>query len=214
MVRVVQTFVMIVLMDLVFWDMGNDEEGIQGKAGFAFFISINQIFMSLFSVLLLFLVERPVFLREYAGKMYGVMSYFISKSVIEIPFQLIFPFILAVCVYFAVGMTADAGRFFIFAAVLILDVLSATSLGFFIGCAIQNASVATAMVTILLLPFILFGGFFVNLDDIYVWLRWLQYLSPIRYSTEALLRNEFENNSEYDGKVTFERYKYDLGLGW
>jgi len=95
-VRIIQTIVMVVLIDLVFWNMGDDQEGIQGKAGFAFFISINQIMMSLFSVLLLFLVERPVFLREYASKMYGVWSYFISKSIIEIPFQLIFPFIFAV----------------------------------------------------------------------------------------------------------------------
>jgi ABC-type multidrug transport system permease subunit len=64
-----------------------------------------------------------------------------------------------------------------------------------------------------MLPFILFGGFFVNLGDVYVWLRWIQYLSPIRYSTEALLRNEFEDNPKYAGMVTYEKYHYDLGLG-
>jgi len=63
-----------------------------------------------------------------------------------------------------------------------------------------------------MLPFILFGGFFVNLGDVYVWLRWIQYLSPIRYSTEAILRNEFEDNSKYEGKITYQQYEYDLGL--
>lgn len=90
--------------------------------------------------------------------------------------------------------------------------LVATSIGFFVGCAIPNASIATASVTLIMLPFILFGGYFVNLDDVYVWLRWIQYLSPIRYSTEALIRNEFEDNSKYSGQVTYEQYNYDLGL--
>lgn len=211
-IRIIQTVVIIVLIVLVFYDLGEDTEGINGKAGFAFFIGINQVMTSLFSVLLLFLVERPVFLREYSGKLYGVWSYFTSKSIIEVPFQVIFPFITSVCIYFAVGFTEDAGRFFIFALILILDVLVATSMGFFVGCAVQNASAATSLVTVAMLPFILFAGFFVNLDDIYVWLRWLQYLSPIRYSTEAILRNEFEDNSKYDGIVTYQKYNYDLGL--
>lgn len=94
-VRVIQTVVMAVLIILVFWDMGNDQQGIDGKAGFAFFISINQIMTALFSVLLMFLMERPVFLREYASKMYGIWTYFTSKSLIEIPFQFIFPFLLS-----------------------------------------------------------------------------------------------------------------------
>lgn len=212
-IRVIQTIVMIVLCILVFYDMGEDDEGVAGKGGFAFFISINQVMTSLFSVLLLFLIERPVFLREYAGKLYGVFSYFTSKSVIEVPFQVIFPFVTAVCVYFAVGFTADAGRFFLFALILILDVLVATSMGFFVGCAVQNASAATALVTVVMLPFILFAGYFVNLGDVYVWLRWLQYLSPIRYSTEAILRNEFEDNSIYNNSNNiYEQFNYDIGL--
>lgn len=95
-IRVLQTVVMIVLVVLVFWDMGNDQEGITGKTGFAFFVSINQIMTTLFSVLLTFLIERAVFLREYSGRLYGVWTYFTSKSIIEIPFQLLFPFILSV----------------------------------------------------------------------------------------------------------------------
>lgn len=75
--------------------MGEDTEGIEGKGGYSFFLSINQIMTALFSVLLTFLSERPVFLREYANKMYGIWPYFISKSLIEIPFQALIPFFVA-----------------------------------------------------------------------------------------------------------------------
>jgi len=67
--------------------MGTDQEGVDGKAGYTFFLSINQIMTALYSVLLTFLSERPVFLREYANRMYGIWTYFVSKSIVEIPFQ-------------------------------------------------------------------------------------------------------------------------------
>jgi len=65
----------------------------------------------------------------------------------------------------------------------------------------------------MMIPFIIFAGYFVNLNDVYVWLRWIQYISPVRYSTEALIRNEFEGNNKYGDVVTYEKYGYDLGIG-
>ena len=79
---------------------------------------------------------------------------------------------------------------------------------------VNNAAVA-ATLSMVFMPFILFGGFFVNLDDVYVWLSWLQYLSPIRYSTEALVRNEFQNNEKYgEYSKIYEDYNLNLGLGY
>ena len=212
-VRVIQAIIMSILIILVFWDMGTDTEGVNGKAGYLFFISINQVMTALFSVLLTFLSERPVFLREYANKMYGIWPYFFSKSIVEVPFQACVPFLTAVITYFAVGLTDDADRFFLHACVLILDVFCATSFGFFVGCAVTNESAANALISLMILPFILFAGYFVNLDDVYVWLRWIQYISPIRYSTEALVRIEFEDNNRYTlSEQPYDTYKYDVGL--
>jgi len=36
------------------------------------------------------------------------------------------------------------------------------------------------------------GRFLANLDDLGPWISWIQYISPLRYSFEALVRNEFE----------------------
>mmetsp|Transcript_23349 Transcript_23349/g.20737 ORF Transcript_23349/g.20737 Transcript_23349/m.20737 type:complete len:189 (-) Transcript_23349:122-688(-) len=184
-----------------------------GKAGFCFFLSVNLIMSTFQSVLLVFISERPVFLREYANKTYAIWSYFLSKSLIEIPFEVIFPTILSVLIYFSVGMTADLGRFLVFTLIMVLDVLVATSIGFFLGCIFSDPSVATDASMLFMLPFIVFGGFIVNLNDAGGYISWVQYFSPIRYSTEALLRNEFEDNGDYTGgEALFDRYGYDIGL--
>jgi len=61
----------------------------------------------MFSSLLTFEMEREVFLKEYSNKTYGILPYFLSKSIVEIPYMFIFPFITAFMVYFSVGLEAD-----------------------------------------------------------------------------------------------------------
>ena len=66
-----------------------------------------------------------------------------------------------------------------------------------------------------MLPFLVFGGYVFNLEDVPIYLKWFQYLSPLRYSTEALVRNEFENNDIYaNGEEVYKKLHYDLGMFW
>lgn len=131
--RAIQTIVIGILVSLIFWNMGNDRQGVNGKAGLFFFMSMNQTMASMYSVLLTFIIERPIFLREYSNKMYGLSTYFISKSVIEAPFQLIFPIVISFLMYFTTGLTWEIERFSIFVLVMISVVFCSTSVGFFIG---------------------------------------------------------------------------------
>jgi len=45
---------------------------------------------------------------------------------------------------------------------------------------------------IFVMPSILFGGFFVNLNTVPGWLRWIQWTSPVRYGMEALAHIEMD----------------------
>jgi len=66
---------------------------------------------------------------------------------------------------------------------------------------------------LIIAPYLIFGGYFVNLKTVYSWLRWLQYISPIRYSTEALLRNELEDNDDYtEEDQIYKNFDYNTGL--
>jgi len=212
-IRVMQILVTGILINLIFWNLGTSTRDIQGKAGFWFFVGINQNITALFSVVLLFIVERPVFLREYANKAYGALPYFISKSMIEIPFQFIFPIIFASITYFGVGMTKDLERFLIFTLILVAVVVCSTSVGLLIGWMFDNASKATAGSMLVMMPYIIFGGYLVNLGSVYPWLRWISYLSPIRYSTEACLRNELEDNDKYgEEDQIYNKFDFNIGL--
>lgn len=81
-------------------------EGAYDRAGAMFFVCINQMMMGMFGTLLTFEMEREVFLWEYGDKSYGVLSFFISKTIIDIPFMFIFPTLFSLMIYFAFGLNA------------------------------------------------------------------------------------------------------------
>jgi len=58
------------------------------------------VMSTLQSIIVIFIMERPVFLREYASKSYGLWSYYMSKSIVEIPFQFITPILVSCVIYF------------------------------------------------------------------------------------------------------------------
>ena len=69
-----------------FWDPGDDREGVRGTVGAMFFIAATFTYEPIGTTISTFAVEKPVFLKEYLNKTYGLLSYALSKDIIEIPF--------------------------------------------------------------------------------------------------------------------------------
>ena len=59
----------------------------------------------MFGSLLTFQLERDVFLREQANKMYDPSAYFIAKNVVEIPGSLIAPMLQLMVMYWGIVYT-------------------------------------------------------------------------------------------------------------
>lgn len=171
----------------------------------------------LFRTLLTFEMEKEVFLREYGDKSYGIIPYFVSKNLVEVPSLMIFPIITSSIIYFAVGFEDEFTNFLFFAMTLCMVVVCAASFGLFASAAFKHA--ANELAPILAMPMILFGGFFANSASYYDFISWIQYISPIRYSLEALCWNEFSGASydpikiQVNGSV-MERFGFDLGKWW
>ena len=69
-----------------------------------------------------------------------------------------------------------------------------------------------------IMPFMIFGGLLVNLNTIPDWLSWFQYISPIRYSYNGMLMEDFSQIGALS--CSFEQQKpdgscpYDNGAAW
>jgi len=71
----------------VFWNPGEDREGIRGTIGAFLFLTATCTYAPMSNSVQQFSKEKPVFLKEYLNKTYGIISYGISKSLIEFPFD-------------------------------------------------------------------------------------------------------------------------------
>lgn len=125
--------------------------------------------------------------------MYSVPAYYMAKVLVETPIIAFTPLLNAIIVYFGIGTTVTASQFFYFYLISLLIAMSASSVGYFVSSIFAKAEDAVNIAPIIVMPMVLFGGFFANSSNYPDWINWLQYLSPIRYGLEALCINEFES---------------------
>lgn len=133
--------------------------------------------------------ERPVFLREVNNNMYKTTPYFWAKIVSEIPFSIMIPSLFGIICYYAVGLTAPASNFFLYLLILILIYNAFSGYSLIISASFSNKQLAVTLTPVLIVPFMLFAGFFVASSNIPWYLKEFEYLSIIKYGYQALMQN-------------------------
>mmetsp|Transcript_19392 Transcript_19392/g.22583 ORF Transcript_19392/g.22583 Transcript_19392/m.22583 type:complete len:202 (+) Transcript_19392:1362-1967(+) len=143
-------------------------------------------------VILMFPDERVVFLREQASGMYSATAYFFSKILSEIPGIIIFPSIFVIVSYFGLKLnTEDASHYLIFHGNAILLAFATSGFGLVIGASIAQKQVAVALTPVVIIPFMLFTGFFVNQANIPFFLKPFEYISLFKYGYQVFVINEY-----------------------
>ena len=86
------------------------------------------------------------------------------------------------------GQLLEMRRLIYFTLINIIIAFVSQSLGLMLGAIfMENASAAVFLGPITNVPLLLFGGFFVRLSTIPVYLRYFSYLSFVRYAFEAIV---------------------------
>jgi ABC-type multidrug transport system permease subunit len=86
-------------------------------------------------------------------------------------------------------LAQTVGQFFFFLLTYILLHIAGSSVGILIGSIVQDAKSVSAVVPLVILPLILFSGFFVNRDTMPKWIGWIEYISPIKYGFICFVTN-------------------------
>jgi ABC-type multidrug transport system ATPase subunit len=184
------TFILAGLLGTIYWHVRNDITGIQDRAGVLFFL-ISLLSFGSMSSIDIFFQERVLFLRERANGMYRTSAYFVAKTLCDVvPMRVIPPIILGTIVYFMVGLHPSLNAFFYFLLILILISLVASSMCLAISAFTPSLSLGNLIAILLLLFYMLFGGFLVNKQSMPPFIQWLKWVSFLNYGFEVLLVNE------------------------
>ncbi|KAH9253376.1 hypothetical protein BASA81_008727 [Batrachochytrium salamandrivorans] len=186
------TIFFALLVGFLYYQTGKNlsQAAIQDKAGFFFFIVLNQYMTGLFSVLTVFPSEKAIIVRERSSKTYALLPYYMSKIIIDLP-MLFNPLLFVIITYFLGGLRLSADAFFQTLCICWLGYLTALSIGLFVGAYANSLIAAQTMAMPFMLIFILFSGFYANTEVIPVWLSWIQWISPIKYMFAAMLQIQF-----------------------
>jgi ABC-type multidrug transport system ATPase subunit len=180
------------IMGLIFFGAGNKNdmlpENLQSHFGALTFVTISAMFGNAQATLLTFPFEKPVFLREYSTGMYNATAYTTSKILAEIPLCFLQCLWGMLIIYWMVDLQ---GNFVGHVCAQWLLGLAASSVAMLIGAAAPDVKTATEMAPGMLVPQLMFAGFFIRIDQIPVYLRWAQYLCSLKYALNLAVIVEF-----------------------
>lgn len=182
----------IAFTSLAWGRMPDTTSYIFNRASLLFFIIIAQSNSVVTSSMVTFSSERRLLSRERAKKMYGVLPYFLAKTVADMINSVALPVCYGIAVYWICGFRATAQAFFTFLLTLYLTISAAQSTGLFLSIAIPNFAIALMLAPLLTVCLMILGGFYIPYDSIHPALAWMSWLSMARYGFSAFIINEFE----------------------
>eukprot|EP01054_Gregarina_sp_Poly1_P005091 Gregarina_sp_Poly_1__5090@NODE_269_length_10312_cov_190_473011_g234_i0_p1_GENE_NODE_269_length_10312_cov_190_473011_g234_i0NODE_269_length_10312_cov_190_473011_g234_i0_p1_ORF_typecomplete_len1001_score147_59ABC2_membrane/PF01061_24/0_00087ABC2_membrane/PF01061_24/3_3e37ABC_tran/PF00005_27/8_9e24ABC2_membrane_3/PF12698_7/6_3e02ABC2_membrane_3/PF12698_7/1_2e08AAA_21/PF13304_6/0_22AAA_21/PF13304_6/0_0097AAA_21/PF13304_6/2_3e03AAA_16/PF13191_6/7_5e06AAA_15/PF13175_6/0_0011AAA_15/PF13175_6/19AAA_22/P len=149
--------------------------------GATFFCGANLGFAS-YDCLLAFPKDRAVFNREHADGMYRGSSFFLGRTLADIPFQLIPCLLWSIIYYWMVGYEATAGQFFSYLVMCVLVSFCAYSFGYCISAFSPRLEVAVVIAPLVLVIWLVLAGFMLRDSQIPAWIDWFKYLSIYRWA--------------------------------
>lgn len=184
------------VIGIIFFNQSLSSVGVINMNGAIFLFLTNMTFQNVFAVINVFSTEIHIFMRERKSNLYTTFVYFMAKTLAELPLFLLIPVIFTSIAYPLIGLQMGIKHFAIAIFIVVLVANVATSFGYMISCVSRNVNMALSIGPPIIIPFLLFGGYFLNQRSITPWLRWLPYLSWFHYGNEALLVNQWGDIEE------------------
>jgi len=210
----VTTF-LFVLFGLVFMNSAGkddtDPDNLNTHWNSVTFLCISGMFGSAQPVLLQFPYERPVFVREVSGNVYSTPAYFLSKLAVELPLSFVQALIQTTLSYFLMELQGD---FILILLVFWILGLASSSVAVMLGCMLPDAKQAMECAPIIFVPQILFAGVFVQLEQVPVFLRWVQWTCSLKYAVNLFSLVEFADCDLPGCDARFEDNDIDTGDAW
>jgi ABC-type multidrug transport system permease subunit len=165
------------------------------QMGLLFFYSGFWGIFPLFQAIFTFPQERRMLEKERSSGMYRLSSYFMSRIVSDLPMELVLPTIFLTITYWMAGLKGSPGNFFLSLFVLLYSVLVAGGLGLAIGALVLNQRSATITGSVIMLSFLLAGGYYVT--HVPAFISWVKYISFSQYTYKLLLGSQYKPADTY-----------------
>jgi len=187
---VLRALVLGLIFGTVFWMRPKDQKGATERVSVLFFSAVYA-FLSAFAAIPSIFATRLLFHRERAEKMYQTVSFVSAIILTDLPFTTFGVFLFTIPFYWLSGLKREPGAYFFFLLVVIGVTLSLGAFARALAALLAspgNAGVAFATVVG---ASAVAAGFLRPKSLIPNFMIWAYWISPFRYSLQALANNEF-----------------------
>jgi len=199
MVRLLQSIIFAVLLLLIFFQLGKGNNAIRDREGVLIFAISLMFNLNFNTPLLAFTNEKKHFYKEQDNSMYRVTTYYLSKTLSEIVVQMIMSIIVWGIIYYPCGLNPNSFDNSLWFILTIFGFgYACLCFSYFISAIIDKLELIPTIFPVLIFTQILTSGFFINIRDIPYVFYPFKYISLFRYSYQALVYNEFDNNTDLD----------------
>ncbi|KAJ8541532.1 hypothetical protein K7X08_002348 [Anisodus acutangulus] len=200
--RITQVIASAIIVGLLWWHSDTSSpKRVSDQAGLLFFISVFWVFFPLFTAIFTFPQERVMLVKERSVNMYKLSAYFIARITTDLLLDLVLPVTFLVIVYFMVGLKLTFPAFSLTLLTILLSIIAAQGLGLAIGAGFMDVKKATTFASVILMTFMLSGGFFVQ--EVPAFMSWVRNISINYHTYRLLLKIQYNSlTSSNHGKGT------------
>nr|GEX62650.1 ABC transporter G family member 9-like [Tanacetum cinerariifolium]GEX68704.1 ABC transporter G family member 9-like [Tanacetum cinerariifolium] len=191
--KIAQVTVIALLCGLLWWQ--SDTNHLQDQSGLLFFYTGFWGFFPLFQAIFTFPQEREMLAKERSSGMYKLSSYFMSRTIGDLPMELVLPTLFCILTYWMAGLKPDAGSFLYALFTILLSVLVSQGLGLALGAIVMDLKSATVLGSVIMLSFTLAGGYYVQ--NVPPFISWIKYVSISQHTYKLLLGSQYEKDQTY-----------------
>ncbi|OIT35467.1 PREDICTED: ABC transporter G family member 14-like [Nicotiana attenuata] len=192
--RIFQVISVAFLAGLLWWHTPTSH--IEDRIAMLFFFAVFWGFYPLYNAVFTFPQERRMLIKERSSGMYRLSSYFLAKTVGDLPLELALPTAFTFILYWMGGLKANPATFILSLLIVLYSVLVSQSLGLAYGAMLMDVKQATTLASVTTLVFLIAGGYYIQ--QIPPFIVWLKYLSYSYYCYKLLLGVQYNDNDYYE----------------
>ncbi|MCO5548700.1 hypothetical protein L7F22_002159 [Adiantum nelumboides] len=194
--RVLQVLASALIIGCLWWRSSiQTERQLADQVGLLFFIATYWGFFPLFTALFTFPLERAILAKERASNMYRLSAYFMARTLGDIPLDFCLPLLFHIIVYFMASLRHTTSAFFLTLLTILLSTIASQGMGIAIGAVMMDLKNATTLASVVLLTFMLSGGFFVQ--SIPNFISWIRYISYNYHTFNLLVKIQYGDGQEW-----------------
>ncbi|XP_022041374.2 ABC transporter G family member 9, partial [Helianthus annuus] len=191
--KVSQVIAASFLCGLLWWRC--DPSHLQDQIGLLFFCAGFWGFFPLIQAIFTFPQERIMLGKERSSGMYKLSSYFVSRTLGDLPMEIVLPTLFCVITYWMAGLKPTVGSFLYALFTLLLGVLVSQGLGLALGALVMDQKSASVLGSVIMQSFNLAAGYYVQ--HVPAFISWLKYLSISQYTYKLLIGSQYEHGQTY-----------------